>query len=435
MDIIDNLIYASVISQVEPNYQAKIPPAPAVPIGVLPIARTKSNYFPQYVPLAAPGPGPMYNYPMVDRMTFCSFQDPAFLERAIQRHWYDVDDQVNHDSNGVQPAFTGPIGGANRYVSFTQSSTYHLITAYLLENTRMLQIFERLLEKCVADEEFGIPGNNLVFNWMGNTERLFFKNDSPRTANLRSLIRPNSDDSRRNAYWRMLGIDLAFGGPNSQQSSYSKAKTSNQQFIPLFEKFLAEIWQGYINRVNAGNVNTSDVNIITDLAQQLRELLEARRGDPGVNTYANLNLSREEFSATLITGWFHFIISDNTPVVTFLNCQSSSIGERLLKIGAKVGIPAHGKCQSLFEMAAAAGQILNIIEIGGVLDNAAAVPIILASLNVPPPVGAMPVLMQNLLTVINNWERATGHKIKNREANINGTVRVAQIARGASVVN
>ena len=125
-----------------------------------------------------------------------------------------------------------------------------------------------------------------------------------------------------------------------------------------------------------------------------------------------------------MTSWFTFIISDDTPVVNFLNCQSSTIGERLIKIGNKVGIPAHGKCQSLFEMAGAASTILITIEAGGVLDNDSVMQNILSSLNPPvvPSVNAN--YMTDFLTIINNWEKATGHKIKNPEANITGTVRI-----------
>jgi hypothetical protein len=33
--------------------------------------------------------------------------------------------------------------------------------------------------------------------------------------------------------------------------------------------------------------------------------------------------------------------------------------------------------------------------------------------------------------VINNWEKATGHKIKNPEANVTGTVKVQPTSNGA----
>ena len=263
-----------------------------------------------------------------------------------------------------------------------------------------------------------------------NSERLFFKNDSMRSSSVRSLIRPSADASRRNAYWRLFGMDLAFGDINSQGGSvlpYVKASTANLQFIPLFEKYLSEVWQAYINARNATGINTADYDILTSLATDLQELLSARRGASSGNTYGDLNLSREEFSSVLITSWFAFIISDDSPLVQFLRCQSSTVGERLIKIGNKVGIPAHRRSQDLFEMAGAAAHILRIIEDGGILDNAAAMGAIIQSLNPPvvPPLTANQNLMTDLLTVINYWEKATGHRIKNPEANIRGTVSIA----------
>lgn len=428
MDIIDNLMYASYVSPLRPGLQAVLPP-PAAPGP--PFNRVISDYIPAFFPALpiAPVAGTVFNYPLGDKMNFCSYDDPHLIENAVLRHWYDIDNQASYDDVGIRVPPVGLPGGAINLVSFVNSSTYHLIGAYLLENTRILQIFERFVEKYLLDEEFGIAGNNQVLTWIQNAERLFFKNDSQVAANIRSLIRPSSDASRRNAYWRMFGMDLAFGDINSQNNSinYYKSKSSNQQFIPLFEKYLAEIWQGYINARNIAGVNSSDINIVVDLAIQLRELLIARRGNPAANTYANLNLSREEFSSVLITSWFAFIISDNTPVVDFLNCQSSTIGERLLKIGVKVGVPAHSKCQSLFEMTGPASTILTTLEMGGVLDNPGVMQNILSSLNPNPLVPPQQVnvnYMTNFLTVINNWEKATGHKIKNPEANITGTVKI-----------
>jgi hypothetical protein len=112
--------------------------------------------------------------------------------------------------------------------------------------------------------------------------------------------------------------------------------------------------------------------------------------------------------------------------VQFLNCQSSTIGERLIKIGNKVGIPAHTKCQALFEMAGPASNILTLLEAGGYLDSNVNVQTMLSSLNPATPISTDSDYMNAFLTVINNWEKATGHKIKNPEANITGTVRVQQ---------
>jgi hypothetical protein len=429
MDILDNLIYATYGSALEPSTTAGniIPANP----------RIISDYIPAVFP-TPPTPvnvgangDKVFSYTAVDKMKFCSYEDPDVIETTILRHWYDVTAEVSYDSSGRKPAGTAQASTDDRYSTFGDSSTYHLILAYFLENTRMLQIFERLIEKYMLDEELGIADNSFAFNWIQNSERLFFKNDTMRSANIRSLIRPSADASRRNAYWRMFGMDLAFGDINSEANSqllYHKAKISNQQFIVLFEKYLSEIWMSYSNANNSSGANPADINNVVDLATQLQELLVARRGNVQVATYANQNLAREEFASVLTTTWFAFIISDDTPVVQFLNCQSSTIGERLMKIGNKVGIPAHSKCQSLFEMAGAASHVLRTIEIGNVLNNPALMPDILRSLipSATPDARNMN-LMTDLLILINNWEKATGHKIKNPGAGaISGSVKVQQ---------
>ena len=427
MDIIDNLIYASYASPVFSGYPVRVPldglATPAVPAN-----RIISDNIPAFpdAPITTV-PGAAFTYPLGIKMNYCSYNDPNLIENAVYRHWYDIDNRANYDSLGLVNN-GGAVNGV-RLTSFEKSSTYHLLGAYLLENTRILQIFERLIEKYITDEDLGIATDGRVLTWIQNSEQLFFKNDSRVSANIRSLIRPSSDSTRRNAYWRLFGMDLAFGDINSVSSSvpYVKAKTTNLQFIPLFEKYLAEIWQGYINARNSAGENRSDVNVIVDLSRQLRELLIARRGDVTGLSYSNLNLSREEFSAMLVTSWFTFIVTDNTPVVEHLNCQSSTVGERLLKIGAKVGVPAHSKCQYLFEMAGPITGIMTTLELGGFLDDSATIQTILSALNPPPATPPAPVFvnaMTDFLTIINNWEKATGHKIKSPEANIIGTVRV-----------
>jgi hypothetical protein len=446
MDIIDNLIYANCASALQQAVVVAANPFPPVPSG-FPGNRIASDFIPTFMPTVAPVVpptagllgmpdnvgstlDPVYSYDMNDKMNFCAFRDPDIFEASVRRHWYDIDNRMNYDSDGIQPFGAGPNLGQNRYSSFANSSTYHLIYAYFTENTRMLQIFERMIEKYLHDEELGIADDTLAFNWIQNSERLFFKNDSMRSSNVRSLIRPSADASRRNAYWRLFGMDLAFGDINSQNGGvvpYVKATTANLQFIPLFEKYLSEVWQAFINARNATGLNTADYEVLTSLATDLRELLSARRGATSGNTYGDLNLSREEFASVLMTSWFTFIISDDSPVVQFLHCQSSTIGERLIKIGNKVGIPAHRKSQDLFEMAAASANILRIIENGGVLDNAGIMTTIIQSLNPPvvPPLTPNQNLMSDLLTIINSWEKATGHRIKTPEANIRGTVSIA----------
>jgi hypothetical protein len=135
----------------------------------------------------------------------------------------------------------------------------------------------------------------------------------------------------------------------------------------------------------------------------------------------------EEFYSVLLTTWFAFIISDNSsPIVQFLNCESSTMGERLLKIGNRVGIPAHTKSQALFEMAGSLSNILVAVETSSLLNDSSFVKKMLSSLDPGNPLSLESDFMNDFLTVINNWEKATNHRIKNPEASLSGTVRVEQ---------
>lgn len=427
MDALDNVVFATLQSPLQTGnlITSDYLPNPAFP-GFLP-----GNTTPAGTSV------PVFSFTVADKFTYSSFQDYNLIMTGLLRHWYDV------NGNGVagSPAANFqynwiPIPGI--IADFTNSSTYHLIYAYLIENTRLLQIFERVIEKYVQDEELGIAPPN-VFQWILNSEKIFFKESTTKSSNIRTLLRASYDANRRNAYYRMFGVDLAFGDINSQSGGsypYVKARTANQQFIPLFERYLSEIWQGFINARNSSGPNTSDVNNLVELAIQLQELLAARRGGRpggGINAYAGTNLALEEFASVFMATWFTFIISDNTPVVQFLNCQSSTIGERLIKIGAKVGVPAHTKCQSLFEMAGAAANILTLLEAGGYLNTAGNVQTMLSSLNPGTPISPDSDFMNYFLLVINNWEKATGHKIKNVEANVTAAVRVQQNGSGTAV--
>ncbi len=361
-----------------------------------------------------------WNYNNDNKMFYSSFDDIDIIQLSSVQHWHNI----NNSDQYIDPITLTPLS------SFANStSPYHLIFSYLIENTRILQIFEKVIEKYLHDEDLGIADGvfQRAFQWMINSERLFFRNNQSISYNTRSILRPSAESSRRNAYYRLLGMDLAFGDNNGQPITYVKAKASNQQFIILFERLLSEVWKAYTNIQNTSGSNDTDLENLTDISQKLQELLLARRGNNP--NYSQQNLAYEEYTSVLAMTWFAFVLSFDSPLVSFLGCNSNTFGERLQKIGTKVGVPAHGKSQALFEMAQPCQSILRSIETGGVIDNSSFVVLMLNSLRAVPPAGVLPVhttYMRYFLSAINNWEKATGHKIKNPEANISGTVRVQQ---------
>jgi hypothetical protein len=116
-------------------------------------------------------------------------------------------------------------------------------------------------------------------------------------------------------------------------------------------------------------------------------------------------------------------------LVSFLGCQANTSSERLANIGKKVGIASHKKTQSLFDMAAPMATILRNIEFGTfeisapdlwirrVIESSTASGSLVAS-------AAQKATLVDILMVVNNWEKSTGHRIKNPEVNITGSVKI-----------
>jgi len=431
MDFIDHLIYTTNTANVRGNYPpllsdiaSRAAGAPGIPgrdeIPVIPAAA---------LPALA---NSQASYPQNVRENFIYYEDPSVIEKAIQKHWFDMID--------------GPINVFNLFDP-VDPPPYHIIYAYLLENSRIGQIFERLIYLYQHDESLGVASANngqqqRAFQWIMNTENLFFKQLSNTSyRNIAGNLRPNSEGSRRNAYYRIFGMDLAFGDPNgSADYSYYKPKTSNKEFIILFEQFLSEIWQAYINAQNTSGANTTDYQRIIDMATKLRQMLMARRGGNGninLQDYRFMNLSKEEYSSVALMSWLLFIVSDNSPVVDFLSCQANTASERLANIGKRVGIEAHTRAQGLLDLAAPTATILRQIEYGTFELNTPVLwirRVIESQTPVGQPLSTQPQrdALIDMLTVINNWEKATGHRIKNPETNIRGTVKIHQNGSSAA---
>lgn len=437
MDFIDHLIYTSNTNSVRGTYPAllsenagnlSLPGVPGrngVPIPIQPVP----------LPVLI---GPTDTFPLSIRENYVFYEDSGVIDKAIQKHWFDMTN--------------GPINIFNLFGP-AEAPPYHLIYAYLVENTRIAQIMERLIYLFQHDEKLGIasaidPVQQQAFQWILNTEILFFKTLSNTSyRNISGTLRPNPEASRRNAYYRLLGMDLAFGDPNSEgimDYTYYKAKSANKDFIVLFEQFLSEIWQAFINAQNTSGANTTDYQRIIDMAVKLRQMLMARRGASGniaSSNYRFMNLSREEYSSVGFASWLFNIISYNSPVVNFLGCQANTASERLINIGKKVGIEAHKKSQALLDMAPPSATILRIIEYGTYESFGSTSLWIREVIESQTPAGRLIATtnqanaLLDLLTVINNWEKATGHKVKNVESNITGLVRVQSNGVKTQLVN
>jgi hypothetical protein len=278
----------------------------------------------------------------------------------------------------------------------------HLIYAYMIENTRVYEIFRRVLHEFAHGEKLGSPTAESQ-QWLLNTEELFFKDGAPFfITSVASHIRPDLRANRRNPYQRMFAMDLNHGSDDGKPYSYVRADAANNEFVPTFEEFLREVWVGmtYVN--SRTSANPTDTAKIATLASKLKNMLLSRR--------QNGNLSREEFSAVTAMAWFHLTLeyrNNNTssPIVEALRADASGTEQRLFKIAERVGLPAHGLSKHFFDIADAISRILTQIETGD-FDHSSQVPALYT------PSGFTPDPESAMRQIITHWTAITGRDVK-----------------------
>jgi hypothetical protein len=268
----------------------------------------------------------------------------------------------------------------------------HLIYAYMIENTRVLDIFRRVVRLYREGEELGVPTDGSE-HWLRNTEELFYREPAPFfiTA-LTSQVRPQLDAIWRNAYYRLFGMDLNHGTEDGSPYPYPKPAAANTQFVNIFEEFLREVWIGIINVGNNSGPNPTDTAKIEDLADRLADMLTTR----GLGS----NISREAFSAVATMSWFHLTLEFDSPIVRALKAQATSAEQRLFMIAERVRLPAHAMSKSFFDIADAVSRLLTAIESG-----------IFSVLGSAPALFTGPI-SDDVRKVITHWSIATGHDLK-----------------------
>jgi hypothetical protein len=284
---------------------------------------------------------------------------------------------------------------------------HHLAYAYLIENTGVIEIFAEVLRRAVYGETLEIEGNTAI-QWLRATEDLFFA-DPPlfSIVGTSSQMRPEMRVVRRNAYWRMFGMDLAHPIPPLWQLSTMGAQPwkqhtgngVNTSFREKWAEFLRQVWLGYENRNNGIGPNATDDAYLQLLADSLRDMMNMRRR-------AGF-LAREEFSAVAVTSWFDLTLSEDTPIIVALNAQATSPADRLAIVANRLGMAPAPRSRELFELAELMSVVLRVIEAGG-----------LGAGNVGALYLAGP-FSQTMNRIIDLWQSATGERVKDRPA---GTV-------------
>ncbi|MEU8413469.1 hypothetical protein AB0C24_11820 [Amycolatopsis japonica] len=281
---------------------------------------------------------------------------------------------------------------------------HHLAYAYVLESTGIVEIFAEVVRRLTVGETMGVLSPDSIA-WLRATEQLFFRDlPSFSVSSVLSQVRPFDRTNRRNAYWRMLGLDLAHAVPplwaGSGPLSDWKSLTGpvNQDFRQKWSELLRQIWIGVENRANVNGANPADPSYIALLARALKDLLGNRRRGGA--------LAREEFSYVTMLNWFHLTVDSDTSVIVDLQAQASSAADRLGALGQKVGITPALRSRELFDLAEPMSTLLRGIELGLFDTEATAATLFTDKSNI----------FRDVLDTINNWQSATGERVKESPA-------------------
>jgi len=281
---------------------------------------------------------------------------------------------------------------------------HHLAYAYVLESTGIVEIFAEVVRRLTVGETMGVLSLDSIA-WLRATEQLFFRDlPSFSVSSVLSQVRPFDRTNRRNAYWRMLGLDLAHAVPPLWAGSGPLADWKNltgpvnQDFRQKWSELLRQIWIGVENRANVNGANPADPSYIALLARALKDLLGNRRRGGA--------LAREEFSYVTMLNWFHLTVDSDTSVIVDLQAQASSAADRLGALGQKVGITPALRSRELFDLAEPMSTLLRGIELGLFDSEATSATLFTDNSSI----------FRDVLDTINNWQSATGERVKESPA-------------------
>ena len=282
----------------------------------------------------------------------------------------------------------------------------HAIEAFCLENTRVVEIFRRVIAHFVHGEQLAVPpdrvspaGTTDIVSWLRTTETLFF-NPLPALSPYRvtSEIRNDPDLVRRNFYYRFFGADLLHPSPANGNIEQMKPAASNRDFFPTLERLLAEVWRGIVNAMNSSGRRDTDDAAIATMTTRLHDIMADRR--------LGGNLQREEFYTTAMLSWFHTALMWNSPIVMALKAEADHPADRLARIGERVGLKPHVHSAAYIQMAPLAGYLMDCISTGTLNDPG----------NAPfyymPGSGPFVNFSETMTQLITLYMRATGRDIK-----------------------
>jgi hypothetical protein len=280
----------------------------------------------------------------------------------------------------------------------------HAAYAMIIESTGVFEILAEVTRRYAIGETLEPPSRDTE-QWLRSTEELFFRDDTPlfHIMGITSQFRQDPRVTRRNLYWRLLGMDLPHALPPGHQAAGAEQQpwkrdvgVANVRFHELWVELLRQVWIGYENVTNTSGAKPTDPAYIAEICRYLKDMLVMRR--------LNGQLAREEFVAVSQLSWFHLTVESDTPLVVDLRAQGSDPWDRLVKIGQRVGMKPSPRSWELFQIADLVSAVLRFIELG-LFDSSSATP----ALYTPTTT-----LQTDMIRIIDLWEMATGDGIKDQ---------------------
>jgi hypothetical protein len=302
----------------------------------------------------------------------------------------------------LQPGILETADASRHPVPLHSTNWDHLIYAYVIENTRIFEIFSKVLETYMFSEQLETPSAQSQLFWR-NLEFLIFGDAMPSMLwTTSSRLRRDEVANRLTTYYWMFGIDLSHAGEIAGQHPYQKPAASNRDFIPTFEAFGREVWRGIMNARNTSGANDTDPTVIATLARRIYDMMATRR--------INGNLSREEFRAVAIMSFLNLAVLYDSPAVVDLKATASSPEMRLQKIAERVGMTAHPKSKPFFDLAGPFSILMQSVETGKFNDTTGAE---LLYMQTPGNFSS-----KNAETVIDQYSLATGRDLKSQSVSM-----------------
>jgi len=169
--------------------------------------------------------------------------DPVDLALHMEQVW----DLANVWAPSTRPVGKGrraliELGAFNDLAPSTHPAWHHLGYSFCIENTRATQIVKRVVHAFRSGEGLGHP-SVATQRWLDATEALLFGAVTLLgTSMSTSAVRPDPEAVRRNAYWRMFGMQLAFGGDDGKPAAgttvWTIADAGSDLFAPSTAPFM-----------------------------------------------------------------------------------------------------------------------------------------------------------------------------------------------------